>query len=78
MLHEFEIANLKIRCIPYFEYVRPEANIADLPSRGEFDYLHQLEAVFAPMVLPDLKGWSELPRNAARKRKRARRGKSGE
>jgi len=78
MLHEFETANLLIRCIPYFEYVRSAANIADLPSRGDLDYLHQLEAAYAPMVLPDLKGWSELPRNTARKRKRARRGKSGE
>jgi len=77
MLHEFEMANSKIECVPYFEYVRSKANIADLPSRGEFEYLvHELGAKpVLPLVLPNLATWAEVPRNMARKRKRARRDK---
>ena len=77
MLHEFEMANSEIECVPYFEYVRSKANISDLPSRAEFEYLvDELGAEpVLPLVLPNLAEWADVPHNKARKRKRARRGK---
>ena len=36
----FHAFNLGLRATAWFEYVRSEANIADMPSRGEFEYLH--------------------------------------
>ena len=72
LLHAFELANLNIRATPYFEYVRSKANIADLPSRGDLDYvINELGAVYVPTVLPSLEGWQGgAQHSSARKRSR--------
>ena len=58
IVHAFHAFNLGLRATAWFEYVRSEANIADMPSRGEFEYLHSLGAKSSPLVLPLLDSWS--------------------
>ena len=72
MLHAFETLNKDIRSTPFFEYVRSKANIADLPSRGEFEYITEvLGASFVETILPSLHGWAAGPQQrSARKHSR--------
>ena len=57
-----------VRANPWFEYVHSEANIADLPSRGEYGYLEQQlkSELVLPMRLPSLAGWEEQGAGATR------------
>ena len=80
MVHAWEVINLGVRANTWFEYVRSEANIADLPSRGEYGYLEQElgSSPVLPMLLPSLSGWdqsdikgTDAPRQRSRKRSRA-------
>ena len=58
IVHAFHAFNLGLQSTAWFEYVRSEANIADMPSRGDFEYLHSLGARSSPLVLPSLDTWS--------------------
>ena len=60
IVHAFAATNLGLQCEVWFEYVRSKANIADLPSRGEFGLLHSLGASRVDLVLP-LPQWWESP-----------------
>ena len=46
----------------WFEYVRSEANIADLPSRNEFGKLIELGSVLVPLRMPQVDDWFEPAR----------------
>ena len=59
IVHAFASINLALRCEPWFEYVRSKANIADVPSRGDFALLRSLGAVYHKLVLPPLSAWDE-------------------
>ena len=59
IVHAFAVINLAIKCEPWFEYVRSKANIADLPSRGLFDYLLSLGAIKVDLLLPPPHWWDE-------------------
>ena len=41
----------------WFEYVASKANIADFPSRGDFEMLMQLGSEERELTLPSLDGW---------------------
>jgi hypothetical protein len=44
---------------PWFFYVRSKANVADLPSRDEFDFVcRELGAVYFPPRVPDFHVWA--------------------
>ena len=43
----------------WFEYVASKANIADFPSRGVFDMLHDLGSKPRELIVPELSGWDE-------------------
>ena len=43
----------------WFEYVASKANIADFPSRGDFELLMQLGSQGRELVLPPLEGWDQ-------------------
>ena len=45
MGHDFAIRAARLSCGVWFDYVRSKANIADLPSRGEFDLLLAMGSV---------------------------------
>ena len=76
----FHMFNAGLRARIYFEYVESKANVADLPSRGDFDYLRSLRALRVPMRFPlssewhaPLRHWISLAApSAGRKRGRSR------
>ena len=41
-----------------WDYIESKANVADLPSRLEFEYLLALGATFFPIVLPPPEMWT--------------------
>jgi hypothetical protein len=57
IVHAFHAFNSALRSDVWFEYVASKANIADLPSRGEFAHLHALGSTSRPCVLPSLDEW---------------------
>ena len=58
MVHEFAIIASKLSLGVWFEYVRSAANIADLPSRGEYAYLLQvLRSRWVPTRTPSSPRW---------------------
>ena len=68
VVHAFHAWNAGARVSVWFEYVRSKANIADLPSRGEFDVLRAMGSAEVEMVLPRVDQWdceaAELVREA--------------
>ena len=54
MAHFFHAIAAALEANVWFEYVPSAANIADLPSRGEFGKLVELGSVWFASVLPDL------------------------
>jgi len=42
----------------WVEFVKSEANLADLPSRGEFALVRALGATPVPFTIPPFMGWS--------------------
>lgn len=56
--HIFNAACAALGADVWFEWVPSAANIADLPSRGEFELLQELGSVEGEVVWPDLRsGW---------------------
>ena len=43
--------------------MRSKANIADLPSRSEFGYLHSLGSTLVDTILPDIEEWTASARD---------------
>ena len=56
MIHAFHALNVQLVAAVDFEWVPTDANIADLPSRGDFALLRTLggDEAFRPAVLPTL------------------------
>mmetsp|Transcript_29466 Transcript_29466/g.93809 ORF Transcript_29466/g.93809 Transcript_29466/m.93809 type:complete len:211 (+) Transcript_29466:386-1018(+) len=54
MVHAFAEMRLTLQVDAWLQWVPSKANIADLPSRGEFDLLHRLRSRETPLVLPDM------------------------
>ena len=46
-----------LRVAPWIEFVKSEANAADLPSRGEFGWLLRNQATRIEFVLPPYRRW---------------------
>ena len=42
----------------WIEFVKSEANLADLPSRAQFDLIHGMGAQRVPFQIPPFRGWS--------------------
>ena len=57
IIHAFYAFNLGLSTSAWFEYVATDANIADLPSRGDFELLESLGAERRPCRLPPLDAW---------------------
>ena len=73
IIHAYHALNVKIGSRVYFEWVKSEANIADLPSRGEFGLLNEFGSRQVPIVVPPISDWlspEEAMRNAAAPPKR--------
>ena len=57
IVHAFHALNVGLRTDVWFEYVASKANIADLPSRMDFDLLKSLSAQERQCVLPSTEDW---------------------
>jgi len=56
------VAALHIRLVRqsirlWIEFVKSEANLADLPSRGQFDLIRAMGARRVPFFIPPFRGW---------------------
>ena len=69
ILHAFEELQLSLQVVPYFAYVRSEANVADLPSRGQADVVErELGSEYVTTTVPGLDGWARAPPSQGRAR----------
>ena len=60
MISVFHTMNAALGANVWFEYVPSKANIADLPSRGDFELLrsNDFKAEWFDLVWPPLSAWS--------------------
>ena len=73
IIHAYHALNVRIGAQVYFEWVKSEANIADLPSRGQFDLLNEFGSRVVSIVIPPISDWplpDEAMENAAAPPKR--------
>jgi hypothetical protein len=59
IVHAFAAFNLGLGVSTWFEWVPSKANIADLPSRGDFALLSELGSTSLPLILPDVAAWDD-------------------
>ena len=59
IVHAFHAFNVGLRATCWLEYVASKANIADLPSRGDFELLDELGSEARECVLPPTAAWDE-------------------
>lgn len=60
IIHAFAAFNLELNVRSWFEYVPSKDNIADEPSRGEFERLARLGSTeVEEVILPDIAAWDE-------------------
>ena len=84
IVNAFHAYNVGLQSEPYFEYVRSEANVADLPSRGRIEeiikVLRQCGVKATPQriecKIPDLTSWACLAETWVKKGKAERTHKS--
>ena len=60
MVHDFAIRAARLSCGVWFDYVRSKANLADLPSRGEFDLLLAMGSVEVLTSVPHRRDWVSI------------------
>ena len=58
MVHRLAISTARMACSPWFDYVRSKANIADLPSRWEFELLESMGSTWVETRIPASNDWS--------------------
>jgi hypothetical protein len=60
MIHAFAEIRLALGVDIWFQcqWVPSKANIADLPSRGEFDLLHRMHSCEVPLVFPPMEAFA--------------------
>jgi hypothetical protein len=58
IIHAFQAVAVSLKCHVHFQWVASEANVADLPSRGHFDFLEQeLGSSDVGFKLPSVSEW---------------------
>jgi hypothetical protein len=57
IVHAFWALATGLGLVAYFEYVKSSANVADAPSRGEYDTLHKLGSVERACLIPPAAAW---------------------
>ena len=57
IVHAYHSKVLELACSPWAGFVYSEDNIADLPSRFEFDLVRRLGGTRVDMVIPSLRAW---------------------
>ena len=57
ILHALQLRWARSRVQVWVEFVKSEANLADLPSRGKLDWARTFNAVRIPFMFPPCEGW---------------------
>ena len=65
IIHTYHALNVPLQAQVHFEWVKSEANIADLPSRGHFELLHDFGSRPIELKIPPISDWLS-PAEAAR------------
>ena len=56
-IHTYHALNVDVQAQVHFEWVASEANIADLPSRGQFELLAEFGSRAVPLRVPPISDW---------------------
>ena len=59
ILHAFAAFSLGLEASSWFEYVPSRANIADQPSRNDYELLGELGSAEMPFIIPPFAAWDE-------------------
>ena len=57
IIHAYHALNVRMSAQVHFEWVRSEANIADLPTRGKFELLREYASTEIKLVIPPISDW---------------------
>ena len=75
LLHAQVAISLITKTCIWYAYIASEANIADLPSRGDLEYLTTLGSEERALVIPELDGWESTAERFENDLKKDLRGK---
>ena len=57
LVNVFHMFNAGLQARPFWQYVASAANIADMPSRNDFELLAALRSTFLPTIIPPTDVW---------------------
>ena len=57
LVNVFHMFNAGLQARPFWQYVASAANIADMPSRNDFELLSTLNSSFMPTIIPPTDVW---------------------
>ena len=57
LVNVFHMFNAALRCNIFWDFVKSADNIADLPSRKNFDLMKRMNMTWVDTYIPDLKYW---------------------
>ena len=57
IIHAYHALNVRMKAQVHFEWVKSEANIADLPTRGKFELLREYASTEIPLMVPPISDW---------------------
>ena len=61
ILHAMWALVASLACAPWFKFVRSKANVADLPSRGQLEFItNVLKARKVPFIMPPFEMWASI------------------
>ena len=57
IIHAFHALNVNLQTNVHFEWVKSEANIADMPTRNSFELLHEIGSKQVRLISPPMASW---------------------
>ena len=57
IIHAYHALNVRMKAQVHVEWVKSEANIADLPTRGKFDLLREYASTEIKLMVPPISDW---------------------
>jgi len=57
IIHAFHALNVNLQTNVHFEWVKSEANIADMPTRNKFELLHEIGSKQVTLTSPPMASW---------------------
>ena len=57
LVNVFHMFNAGLQARPFWQYVASAANIADMPSRNDFELLMSLNSTYMPTIIPPTDVW---------------------